>query len=55
MLNLRDKVEYALRVAHEELKKAQNKDRVWYDKNARNIENVVGENVLVLSTQPKKP
>ena len=55
MLNLREKVEHALNIIHEEQKKAQNKGKVWYDKNARNIEYVVGENVLVLSTQPKKP
>ncbi len=55
MLNLRDKVEHALNIVHDEQRKAQNKGKAWYDKNARSIEYVVDENVLVLSTQPKKP
>ena len=44
-----------MNVVVKQRKNLQNKDKVWYDKKAREVEYIEGDLVLVLQTQPGKP
>ena len=55
MIKQRTFLENALSVVSNQRKILQNKNKLWYDKNARNKTYEIGDLVLVLQTQPGKP
>ena len=54
-LNLQDRLEKALQVAHEAQKESQTKSKTYYDSKARIQKYEPGDSVLVLRTIPSKP
>jgi hypothetical protein len=55
MTDLRDNIQVALETVHQKQAEAQVKNKLYYDRKAREVTYQPGDSVLVLQTQPGKP